>query len=141
MLDDPGHAGVKSLVGDLTRLYRAQPALHVGDCDPQGFQWITVDAVEDQVFAWLRRGRPGDPHVVVVLNLTPVERTGYRVGFPVSGRWTEALNTDSEFYGGGDRGNTGAIETENIPAGDQAHSALLTLPPLSAIYFVEDSPT
>ncbi|MGP9725182.1 1,4-alpha-glucan branching protein GlgB [Corynebacterium sp. AOP40-9SA-29] len=141
VLDDPGHAGVRAVVRDLNMLYRKQPALHVGDCDPRGFQWITVDAVEDQVFAWLRRGNPGDPHVVVVLNLTPVERTGYRVGFPVRGRWVEALNTDSAFYGGANRGNTGAIETEDVPSGDQAQSALLTLPPLSAIYFVEEPPS
>ncbi|MBO1900953.1 1,4-alpha-glucan branching protein GlgB [Leucobacter weissii] len=138
VLRDPGHAGVQSLVRDLNRLYRAQPALHRGDADGRGFQWLLVDAVDDQVFAWLRRGAPGDPHVVVVLNLTPVERTGYRVGFPVPGRWTEALNTDSEAYGGGNRGNTGAIETEEVPAGDEAQSAMLTLPPLSAIYFVEE---
>ncbi|MBK0418477.1 1,4-alpha-glucan branching protein GlgB [Leucobacter sp. CSA1] len=138
VLHDPGHAGVQSVVRDLNRLYREQPALHRRDSDPRGFQWLLVDAVEDQVFAWLRRGAPEDPHVVVVLNLTPVERTGYRVGFPVAGRWIEALNTDSAAYGGGNRGNTGAIETEDVPAGDEAQSALLTIPPLSAIYFVEE---
>ncbi|MGO1949517.1 MAG: 1,4-alpha-glucan branching protein GlgB [Mycobacteriaceae bacterium] len=138
VLDDPGHAGVQTAVRDLNLLYREQPALHTRDGDGGGFQWLTVDAVEDQVFAWLRRGRPGDPHVVVVLNLTPVERTGYRIGFPVPGRWTEALNTDSEFYGGGNRGNTGRIETEDVPAGSEAQSAMLTLPPLSAIFFVEE---
>lgn len=138
VLHDPGHAGVQTVVRDLNRLYREQPALHVHDSDGRGFQWLLVDAVEEQVFAWLRRGKPGDPHVVVVLNLTPVERTGFRVGFPVAGRWIEALNTDSAAYGGGNRGNTGAIETESIPAGGEAQSALLTLPPLSAIYFVEE---
>lgn len=138
VLDDPGHAGVQAVVRDLNRLYRREPALHARDCDGGGFQWLTVDAVDDQVFAWLRRGNPGDPHVVVVLNLTPVERTGYRIPFPVPGRWTEALNTDSSFYGGGNRGNTGAVETEDVPAGTEAQSVLLTLPPLSAIFFVEE---
>ncbi len=140
VLDDPGHAGVQAVVRDLNRLYREQPALHRRDADGRGFQWLLVDAVAEQVFAWLRRGAPGDPHVVVVLNLTPVERTGFRVGFPVPGRWIEALNTDSAFYGGGDRGNAGAIETEDVPVGTEAQSALLTLPPLSAIYFVEEQP-
>ena len=138
VLEDPGHAGVQAVVRDLNRLYRSQPALHARDTDGSGFQWLLVDAVDDQVFAWLRRGEPGDAHVVVVVNLTPVERTGYRVGFPVAGRWTEALNTDSAVYGGGDRGHGGAIETEPVPAGNEAQSALLTLPPLSAIYFVEE---
>ncbi|MFT4085721.1 MAG: 1,4-alpha-glucan branching protein GlgB [Gordonia sp. (in: high G+C Gram-positive bacteria)] len=139
VLRDPGHAGVQAVVRDLNVLYREQPALHRYDADPRGFQWLLVDAVDVQVFAWLRRGAAGDPHVVVVLNLTPVERTGFRLGFPVAGRWIEALNTDSASYGGGNRGNTGAIETEPVPAQHEAHSALLTLPPLSAIYFVEDT--
>lgn len=138
VLRDPGHRGVQSTVRDLNRLYREQPALHRFDADGRGFQWLLVDAADDQVFAWLRRGAPGDPHVVVVLNLAPVERTGYRIAFPVPGRWIEALNTDAEVYGGGNRGNRGAIETEAVPQGTEAQSALLTLAPVSAIYFVED---
>ncbi|MGO3253337.1 1,4-alpha-glucan branching protein GlgB [Microbacterium gubbeenense] len=137
-LSDPGRAGVQSLVRDLNHLYRAEPALHRLDADGRGFQWLLVEAANDQVFAWLRRGDPDDAHVVVVLNLAPVERNGYRIGFPVAGRWREALNTDSAAYSGGDRGHGGAIETEPVPAGDEAQSALLTLPPLSAIYFVEE---
>ncbi|AGP30252.1 1,4-alpha-glucan branching protein GlgB [Corynebacterium terpenotabidum] len=138
-LDDAGHTGVQSVVRDLNLLYREQPALHRRDCDGRGFQWLVVDDNSGaEVYAWLRRGLPGDPHVVVVLNLTPVERTGYRVPFPVAGRWIEALNTDSEFYAGGNRGNTGAIQTEAVPVGTEAQSAMLTLPPLSAIFFVED---
>ena len=140
VLDDPGHRGVQDAVRDLNRLYREQPALHRRDHDGRGFQWLLVDAVEEQVYAWLRRGETGDAHVVVVLNLTPVERTGFRIGFPVPGRWVEAFNSDSRLYGGGDRGNAGAIETEPVPCGDEAQSAMLTLPPLSAIYFIEERP-
>lgn len=142
-LDDAGHTGVQTLVRDLNRLYRAQPALHRYDCDSRGFQWLIVDDADgcgDEVFAWLRRGDPGDPHVVVVCNLTPVERSGYRVPFPVPGAWTEALNTDSVYYAGGNRGNTGRIKTEAVPSGTEAQSALLTLPPLSTLYFVEERP-
>lgn len=137
-LQDPGHSGVQNLVRDLNLFYRDQPAMHVRDTDPGGFQWMLIDAYDDQVIAWLRRGNPGDAHVVVVVNLTPVERTGYRVGFPVAGRWREAINTDSAHYGGANRGNSGQIETEPVPLGNEHQSALLTLPPLSAIYFVEE---
>lgn len=135
---DEGHAGVQALVRDLNTLYREQPALHKGDADPNGFQWLLLDAVDEQVYAWLRRGGPDDPHVVVVLNLTPVERDALRVPFPLPGRWVEALNTDAAHYSGGNRGHDGAIETEPVPMGTEAQSALLKLAPLSAIYFVED---
>ena len=37
LLDDPFHAGVQRLVGDLNRLYRGAPALHHLDCEPGGF--------------------------------------------------------------------------------------------------------
>ena len=138
VLDDPGHAGVQTLVRDLNTLYRQQPALHRRDHRGDGFSWLLVDDVEHQVFAWLRRGEPGDAHIVVIVNLTPVERTGFRIGFPVPGRWIEALNTDSERYHGANRGHGGAIETEAVACGNEAQSALLTLPPLSALYFVEE---
>ncbi|MBM7050740.1 1,4-alpha-glucan branching protein GlgB [Rothia sp. ZJ1223] len=138
ILTDPGHAGVLELVRDLNALYRNQPALHRREMTPEGFQWLLVDSIDEQVYAWLRRGALGDPHIVVVMNLTPVEREGFRVPFPLAGRWVEALNTDSSHYHGGNRGHDGAIETEPVPMSNEAQSALLTLPPLSVIYFVED---
>jgi len=150
-LDDAGHTGVQSLVRDLNRLYRTTPALYRRDGDPGGFHWLIVDAdgsgspdtpeAADEVFAWVRHGDPGDPRVVVVLNLTPVERSGYRLPFPAAGTWAEALNTDSSFYGGGDVGNCGAVTTDAVPCGGERHSALVTLPPLSAIFFVEKPDT
>jgi 1,4-alpha-glucan branching enzyme len=43
----PAHAGVQRLIRDLNTLYRATPALHVKDCDSDGFQWIEANAAED----------------------------------------------------------------------------------------------
>ncbi len=67
-----------------------------------------------------------------VANLSPVPRYGYRLGLPRSGRWREALNTDSSFYGGSDVGNLGGVQPEPIPWHNQAFSAEVTLPPLAA---------
>jgi 1,4-alpha-glucan branching enzyme len=71
---------------------------------------------------------------VVACNMTPVERP-YRLGFPASGKWAEALNTDAAIYGGGNRGNLGGIKTEKTPWHGQKQSAVVTLPPLSAVMF------
>ena len=51
----------------------------------------------------------------MVSNFTPVRREGYRVGVPQPGRWSERLNTDSAYYGGGNSGNLGAVHTEPRP--------------------------
>ncbi|WP_172295560.1 1,4-alpha-glucan branching protein GlgB [Pseudoruegeria sp. HB172150] len=138
LTDDGGaHRGVQMLVRDLNHLLRETPALYVNDTRPEGFEWIDGGDAQHSVFAYARTGREGDKAAVVVLNMTPVERTGFRIGFPASGHWDEALNTDSAAYGGGNSGNFGGIETEAVPWHGQAQSAMLTLPPLSAIIFLQ----
>ncbi|MCV2863772.1 1,4-alpha-glucan branching protein GlgB [Defluviimonas sp. WL0075] len=138
--DDPHHRGVQLLVRDLNRLYRETPALHLNDCRPEGFEWLEADDAENSVFAFIRRGGAGDPAVVVALNLTPVERRGYRIGFPAGGTWAEVFNSDAGLYGGGDRGNGGAITAEPVGWHRQAHSAAVDLPPLGAVVFRQARP-
>ena len=127
--------GVQSLVRDLNRVYREVPALHKNDSNPKGFEWIECHSAENSVFAWIRYGDEGDAPVLVVCNMTPVERQSYRLGVPKAGRWVEILNTDSNLYAGGGRGNLGAAETENIGSHERSVSLSLTLPPLSTLYF------
>ena len=126
------HAGVQSLVRDLNKLYRATPALHVNDCEPQGFRWINSDA-EQSTLGFLRLGEEGDAPVLVMCNFTPVERNGFRVGVPEKGHWAEVLNSDSALYGGGNRGNLGGLDTVAEPSDGFGHSIEMTLPPLSVV--------
>jgi 1,4-alpha-glucan branching enzyme len=134
LLDIAEHSGVQALVRDLNRHYRDTPALHVNDTRPEGFQWIESNDAKASVYAWARKGGADDPMVVCVTNLTPVERR-YRLGFPAAGQWEEMLNTDAAVYGGGNRGNLGGVATESVEWHGQAQSALVTLPPLSALWF------
>jgi 1,4-alpha-glucan branching enzyme len=132
-LDDPAHRGVQSLVRDLNRVYRENAALHVNDARPEGFAWLESNDAEASVYAWVRKGGPKDPDVVAVINMTPVDRQ-YRLGLPSSGHWDEILNTDAAIYGGGNRGNLGGVKTEAKAWHGQPQSALIALPPLSAVY-------
>jgi 1,4-alpha-glucan branching enzyme len=134
LLDIAEHRGVQSLVRDLNHLYRDTPALHLNDTRPEGFLWLESNDAQASVYAWVRKGGPDDPMVVAVMNMTPVERR-YRLGFPAAGRWEEMLNTDAAPYGGRNRGNMGGVATEAEPWHGQAQSALVTLPPLSALWF------
>ncbi len=138
VLGDPRHAGMQRLVRDLNTLYRGTPALHVKDCEADGFQWIEGGATEISVLAWARYGGEGDATVVAVSNMTPIERTGFRCGLPNGGRWREALNTDAGIYGGDSRGNMGGVTAEEIAYHGQGHSAELTLPPLSTIILIHE---
>jgi len=121
----PAHEGVRNLVRDLNRAYRAHPALHARDCEPEGFRWLVVDDADHSVFAWLREA-PGHPPVACVVNLTPVPHAAWRLPLPCDGPWREVLNSDAREYGGSGQGNLGQV----IASGGAAH---IVLPPLAAI--------
>jgi 1,4-alpha-glucan branching enzyme len=132
LLKTPGHAGLQRLVGDLNRLYAAEPALHQGDCASWGFEWVIGDAAAISAFAYLRRASHGEP-VLVLLNMTPVVREDFRVGVDQPGFWAELINSDAAVYGGGGVGNLGGVEAEQVPAHGKDWSLRLTLPPLAAL--------
>jgi 1,4-alpha-glucan branching enzyme len=139
LLEYAEHQGVHSLVRDLNRLYRANPALYEVDFEPSGFRWLEANDASNNVLAFARLDASGERPVVCVLNLSPVPRYEYRVGMPICCRWEELLNTDSAYYGGSGVGNLGAVEAEAVPWHDQPFSALLTLPPLGVVWLVPTS--
>jgi 1,4-alpha-glucan branching enzyme len=132
LLDDEHHRGVQMLVADLNALLRAQPALHRGDARPEGFQWVVADDSAQSVFAWLRLAENAPP-VLMVSNMTPLPRYGYRVGVPVAGWWREILNTDAASYGGSGMGNGGRVHADGTSSHGLPASLSLTLPPLATV--------
>jgi 1,4-alpha-glucan branching enzyme len=135
LLDFPAHGSLRRLSADLNRLYRNEPALHDFDFDPRGFRWIDCHDADQSVLSFVRQGKSPDAQIIVLLNFTPVTRSGYRVGVPSGKLWHEVLNTDSEFYGGSNIGNGGAMLPQTIPWMGFEHSFEVTLPPLAAVFF------
>ncbi len=133
LLDQPLHKGVQALLCDLNAAYRDIPALHARDCDASGFRWVVMDDAEQSVFAYLRLGAEGDAPALVVCNLTPVPRHGYRLGVPQAGIWHERVNTDAEIYGGSNMGNGGAVQADEEAMHGLPASLSLTLPPLATL--------
>jgi 1,4-alpha-glucan branching enzyme len=133
-LGNPAHAGLQRLVADVNWIMRGEPALHEGDCDSWGFQWIDPHSSDDNVAAYLRWNEDHTRHVACVLNFSPVPRVGYRIGLPQAGNYQEILNTDATEYGGSGLGNAGRVEARDASWGYFPASADVTLPPLSAVW-------
>ncbi|MDZ7923948.1 MAG: 1,4-alpha-glucan branching protein GlgB [Marinagarivorans sp.] len=127
------HVGVQRLVRDLNNLYTSLPALHFDDCEARGFEWLDADGTGTSVFAFARKAHSG--FVVVVSNMTPVLRSGYRIGVPEAGFYRERVNTDAAIYGGSDKGNSGGIFAESISSHGRNQSIFITLPPLATLFF------
>ncbi|MFD7687039.1 1,4-alpha-glucan branching enzyme [Streptomyces sp. NPDC059781] len=121
------HRGVRDLVRDLNTRYRATPALWQRDTDPSGFRWVSVDAADDNVFAFLRYDTEGRP-LLAVSNFSPVVRHDYALGVDDDViAWQEVLNTDAAHYGGGD-------VTHPDPVKPEDGTVRLTLPPLATMW-------
>jgi 1,4-alpha-glucan branching enzyme len=131
----PFHSGLQRFVADLNRVYSAHASLWQSDYDPEGFFWVDCSDHENSVLSFMRQTRDHSSRVLVVLNLTPVLRTGYRLGVPEGGKWLEVINSDAGIYGGSNQGNLGGMNTDPIPAHGHQQSLLLTLPPLSVVAF------
>ncbi|MGW6027769.1 1,4-alpha-glucan branching protein GlgB [Streptomyces sp. NPDC055099] len=128
------HRAIQHLVADLNHHYRTAPPLWEQDTSPSGFRWITADAAEDNVLAFLRHASDGSP-LLAVFNFSPVVRHDYRLGVPPEAgeAWEEILNTDASRYGGS------GIENAPLPREPEAGhgfaaSISLTLPPLTALW-------
>lgn len=128
---DPLRQGLQNFMTDLGRLYLEEPALWERDHQPEGFSWIDCQDYQQSVVSFIRRSREG--WIVVVVNLTPVPRFGYRIGVPYAPRYREKINSDSEWYGGSNLGNAGLIQTEPVPFHSYAQSLVLTLSPLACL--------
>jgi 1,4-alpha-glucan branching enzyme len=131
------NAGLCRWVADLNRLYREQRPLHELDADPNGFEWVQMDAHEISVLSFLRRDSSGQS-VLVVCNFTPIPRHQLSLGVPEGGSWIELLNSDATDYGGSGVGNLGAVQAEPVPWRDRSHTVHITVPPLACLFFRRD---
>jgi 1,4-alpha-glucan branching enzyme len=144
LLDRPDHRGIQAWVRHLNELHRAEPALHEDDVTPAGFEWVDASDTGASVLSWLRhprddgRGAPGGRPVLVVCNLTPVPRSGYRIGVPRGGVWDELANSDAVEFGGSGMGNLGRVQAQELAAHGRAWSLSLTLPPLGVLMFAPE---
>ena len=132
LFDFASHRGIRSLVQDLNWFVRENPAMYRHDCDWSGFEWMDFADHASSVFSFIRKSEDASP-VLWVFNFTPVARYNYCVPCPFGGQWREAINSDSECYGGSNVGNFGGREAEHR---DGRHCLRLTLPPLSGMAFV-----
>jgi 1,4-alpha-glucan branching enzyme len=127
----PQRVELQHFIAELSRYYLATPALWRCDPDPQGFEWIDCADQDNTVLSYLRRD--GERFVIVVLNFTPVPRTGYRVGVPRSGRYVEKLSSDDQRFGGSEFRTLALIDADPVPAHRREWSVSLNVPPLGAL--------
>ncbi len=135
LLGFDSHRGIQRLVSHLNYLYKNETALHVKDCESEGFEWISFDDADSSIISWARKGETPDDLIVFIANFTPVARKDFRLGVPREGFYKEVLNSDSELYFGSNVGNYGGKWADNTWLHNQPNSITIDVPPLAIVGF------
>ena len=136
LLDDENHKGLQNYMQKLLEIYNKYPALHEIDNDWAGFEWINADDKDNSIYSYMRKSSTEKNNILVVLNMTPMERKNYRVGVPKKKKYKVLLNSNEKIYGGsGDRIPT-EYNAEAVEADRRKYSIELDLAPYEALVLV-----
>jgi 1,4-alpha-glucan branching enzyme len=131
----PNHKGISEAIRALNQLYKTEPALYEKAFSPEGFEWIDGGNANDSVVVFARKGHDAKNDLLIVLNMTPVSRTDFRVGVPAAGNWTEIFNSDKQEYWGSGITNSKTLKSEAVSWHGKDNSINITLSPLAASVF------
>jgi len=134
LLEYAPHKGMHQYIKQLNEIYKSEPALYEKAFSGDGFEWLEYGDSENSVLAFIRKGFVPSTDVIVVVNLTPIVRQGYRMGVPEAGNWEVIFNSDDlSFFGSGTE--TPNAKSEQIPWMHKANSIKINLPPLGGLVF------
>lgn len=131
----------KTTYANIYHYYKDLFALRKANACFKGNAGWQVTHVNDtaNVIAFQRWDGAGNA-ALVVASLNNSNMSGYRLGFPQAGTWTEALNSQSSLYDGNNFGNGGQITTTAVAYDGFAQSATLNLPQMGLLVFTSSPP-
>lgn len=135
LLDDKEHSSLKYYVSQLLDIYRKYPALHEIDRDWAGFEWMNADDCERSIYSYVRKASSGKNNILVILNMTPIERKDYKVGVWKKKKYTLLLNSDEECFGGKGGKIPPALTAKDEEAEGKPYALTFDLPAYGAVVF------
>ncbi|MBQ9614530.1 MAG: 1,4-alpha-glucan branching protein GlgB [Lachnospiraceae bacterium] len=136
LLQNPLNKGMQMYFAELLKIYRKYPCMYEIDDDWGGFEWINADDKDRSIYSFYRKSATSPKCLLFILNMTPVEYHGYRVGVPKNKTYKLLLNSTEEKFGGlGGAPVSKSIKSKigNCDYKDQYIE--LDLPPYAALIF------
>ncbi len=135
LLAEKEHSSLKYYVSQLLDIYRKYPALHEIDRDWAGFEWMNADDCERSIYSYVRKASSGKNNILVILNMTPIERKDYKVGVWKKKKYTLLLNSDEECFGGKGGKIPPALTAKDEEAEGKPYALTFDLPAYGAVVF------
>lgn len=133
LLQFQSHKGMLECVRSLAGLLRSEPALYQNQFNQYGFEWVDLNHRSESVIVFKRKGKDLTNDVLVVLNMTPVVRTDWKIHVQGKKQWNEIFNSnDAKYWGTGDVFNP-EIKVNTVDEDAGWYELSLNLPALGAI--------
>ena len=134
LLEHESHQGLQHCVSALTRLLKIEKALHERQFNPDGFSWHDLSHRQESVITFMRFSAEGNEQLMVILNMTPVERKDWCIRVDEQSSWTEIFNSDHEsFWGTGHFKNEQQLDSIADTENSDVFQVKINLPPLGGI--------
>lgn len=120
LLKYPMHDSFNKYLQQLNEIYQTTPQLYQWDDDPRGFEWLTINENNSNLYGMKRMVGEGKP-VAALFNFS-----NQTIKYHDKDKWVQVLNTDWQEFSGSTKKPEGTI-----PATDG-----FELAPFSAIYMI-----
>jgi 1,4-alpha-glucan branching enzyme len=127
------HNKLQKCVADLNKFYTSHPALYEYQFDPKGFEWIDLNHRNECVMTYMRKGKSRKDDLLVVFNMTPVERYDWKISVKENSLWKQVFCSDDKQYWGTGKFSNQKIETIIVDKKLKLFEIKLNLPALSAV--------
>ncbi|HET7116232.1 MAG TPA: 1,4-alpha-glucan branching protein GlgB [Hanamia sp.] len=127
------HKKLQHCLMDLNKLYTSQPALYEYQFDTKGFEWIDLNHRNECVMVYKRKGKKSDDDLLVIFNMTPVERYDWKIQVKEKTSWKQIFCSDDQQYWGTGKFTSQEIVTNVVDKKRHLFEIKCNLPALSAI--------
>lgn len=135
-LEDKEHSSMKYYTQKLLEIYNKYPCLSENDNNWKSFEWINADDKDRSIYSYVRKSENGRNNILVVLNMTPMERKDYQIGVDKKKKYKLLLNSDDVDFGGNGGTIPKEITAKAVKCDNKPYSLTFDLPAYGATLFL-----
>ena len=135
-LEDKEHSSMKYYTQKLLEIYNKYPCLSENDNNWKSFEWINADDKDRSIYSYVRKSENGRNNILVVLNMTPMERKDYQIGVDKKKKYKLLLNSDDVDFGGNGGTIPKEITAKAVKCDSKPYSLTFDLPAYGAALFL-----
>ncbi len=135
-LEDKEHSSMKYYMQKLLEIYNKYPCLSENDNNWKSFEWINADDKDRSIYSYMRKSENGRNNILVVLNMTPMERKDYQIGVDKKKKYKLLLNSDDVDFGGNGGTIPKEITAKAVKCDNKPYSLTFDLPAYGAALFL-----